>query len=192
MALTWDFTRIEDRATSLYFGLTAEEVKQTGIDFDESCKNPTSGWFRPDPADTNSPEIHKKWVELGWVVVHQKPYVEQMFWALMATMASPGWGITKENIDEVVRRTLIWQEVVGPLDQKFRLTPNDRGIHWDKRYVTEKDIRALVGLHINIATVSLPDFRKRLDRALEDISKGRSAETEKAEAQAAEEAKQTA
>jgi hypothetical protein len=170
MALQWDFTNIFARGHTLYLGLTPEEIEATGIDFEKSCGNPDSGWFKVELSGTVP---HSHFSAKGWFVVHQKPYVEQMLWALMVLMPAPGWGITEKNIDEVIRRTLIWQELVGPLDQVFSLTPNENKLHWSPRYIIEADIRALIGLEINIGSVSLPEFRKKIDKCLEEKSKSR-------------------
>lgn len=174
MALKWDITKCADIA-HLFVGVTAEEASLTHqadavgsrsyIDFDKAADSPTSDWFRVSNAEG---EVKKALEEKGYAFATRKPYVEQVLFALMATMPTPGWGLTAKNIDKAVRRLLIWQHATGPLNQKFDLHVRTEDRHWSRCPMNEDDIRALLGLYVNIAPVTDREFLKRLEMAMWD------------------------
>ena len=181
MAVSYDFTGI-DRAVwlGLFFGLTQEDIDHSNswykldgdvpIKPDEWADAPHSPWFKPDP-DSEKP-LDKHAVEQGWVIVAQHSFVHNVMMALIPCMPAPGWGLSDKNIDEAVRRLLIYQEVAGPLASNFvgpwHLPQKKQRSFWESRLVTEEEIRKLNGLRVNFSTVNISTFRKTIERGLED------------------------
>jgi hypothetical protein len=181
MAVNYDFTRIDrDIWLSLFFGLTQERIDSDNDHYglepelpikpDEWVDAVHSPWFKPDP-ESDKP-LDKHGVEQGWVIMAQHSFVHNVMMALIPCMPAPGWGLSDKNIDEAVRRVLIYQEVTGPLGSKFVgpwiLPQKKQRNFWEPYYVTEEEIRKLNGLSVNFSTVNISTFRKTVERCLEE------------------------
>ncbi len=174
MSVNYSFTGLA-RADwfGLFIGLTPEIIAKDDIDVEAWLDAGHSPWFKVDAVHKD--DLHTHLHEQGYVIACQKSYVHTVMMVLMSVMPAPGWGLKKKNIDEAVRRILIYQEVSGPLASEYIGPPEDGGkdSNWKNTYVTEEEIRALVGMDVNFSTVSLATFRKSLDRWVDDNAKGR-------------------
>lgn len=194
MSINYDFTGI-DRAIwlTLFFGLTQERIDSDNDHYrldgdvpikpDEWASAPHSPWFKPDP-ESEKP-LDKHGIEQGWVIMAQHSFVHNVMMALIPCMPAPGWGLSDKNIDEAVRRLLIYQEVIGPLGSKFVgpwiIPQKEQRSFWEPYYVTEEEIRKLNGLRVNFSTVNISTFRKTIERSLGEKAASRRRREEKAE-----------
>jgi len=172
MSVRYDFTGCKDWPT-LFFGLTLEQCEAEGINPDEWTEAETSPWFRVKPGDS---PLHDHWHEQGCIIIAQHAFVHSMMMALIVCMPAPGWGLSSKNIDEAVRRLLIYQELVGPMGSDFVGKPKegeDRKSYWQSRHATEEEIRQLEGLSVNFSTVNITTFRKTIEQAVDDKVKSR-------------------
>jgi len=179
MAVQYDFTGIDRLAwRSLFFGLTQEAIDAFNKNYPDNDKpintfewlgSHTSPWFKPEPGKD---DLHDYLCEQRFVMAVRYPFVHQVMMSLIPCMPSPGWGLGDKNIDEAVKRILIYQEVVGPLGETFVgpwPSPREKQrMFWQDRYITEEDIRKLNGLSVNFSTVNTSEFRKMIVRHLEE------------------------
>lgn len=190
MAVRWDFTKC-DTFTELYEGLTQEDIdyhnsninQPNCIDVDDWCAAPHSPWFRP--AESGDEKLKALGEEKQWVIMARKSFVGNVITVLMAVMPSPGWGLTEKNIDEAIRRILVYQEIYGPLGSKFvgpSRSVDENKSFWEDKYVTEAEIRLMVGLSINFSTITKTEYIKSVERWVHDkaLARKRKAEREKA------------
>ena len=71
-------------------------------------------------------------------------------------------GISEKNVDEVIRRTMLWQEVVGPL-----LKRREDGKLVD-RWITPDEIRMHIGMTTNVGMKTRVAFRSKLERLVQE------------------------
>lgn len=172
MSVRWSFEKCKT-FTDLYMGFTQEDIdywnyqgmSDKTIDVDAWCEAPHSPWFKPEEAEHE--DLKAIGAEKGWVIMGQKSYVSNILTVLMAVMPAPGWGLTDKNMDEAVRRILVYQEICGPLGSEFQgpsSVAGDKRSFWKEKYVTEEEIRLLSGLSVNFSTVTKPEYAKRVEQ----------------------------
>ena len=103
-------------------------------------------------------------------------YTETLIWATMTVGMSD---VTEKNVDEFIRRILIYQKVVGPMltgpvnEDGTVYTPEDEeaplpeGVKRGKIRITADVIRQHIGLSTNVANVSKAKFKGRVMAWLE-------------------------
>ena len=91
-----------------------------------------------------------------------KPLTESL--AFMCMNIGVDWGIREENVDEVITRFWIYQKVFGPLLKRW----DEEAGEFKGTYISPDDIRAHIGLTVNVAHIKDRSWYANLVRVLKE------------------------
>lgn len=161
MAVRYDYTKLDrEDWFSLFFGLTQKKIDELEIDPEEWVAPHNSPW--DFLAEFEDEALREHLAGKGYVIAMQHTWVHHVMMALIPVMPAPGWGLSDKNIDEAVRRLLIYQHITEPWASDFEVWTDDKGRtrFWKQRPVTAAEIRKLNGLSVNFSTVTKAEFTK--------------------------------
>lgn len=140
MALNFDYSKVKD--SDRLFEYRTSEPEQTNFIIG-------SNWWQEDDG---------RWCRY-------QPWFDSLLMTAMILMPAPGWGITEKNVEKFIDRLMMYQAVNGPL-----LIASDAEGKATGLFVTPEQVRSLVGLKVNVATVPENTFRKTLMHGVEHLA----------------------